>query len=458
MAVGGGGAALASFDGIVWTYQPTGIPDDLYGIAWSGYQFLMVGLNDARMVVASPWGDHRVLASNRWTMIGLPAAPESPGTVQSVFGATLPGVYETDWVAWRRETAADQYVKLTLNDPLTLGVGYWLRQYGANPVNLTVTGSATPVVTTNANCRSLTGCYEIPLTAPASGNPLYNLIGMPFPYPVGWWEVRVEVDGDAYALDAAQAAGYVQRTYWVWNGNSYDTYDDATPGMIGLLQPWQGVWVQVNPASLGHTVKLLIPRIPKYSRIPSPVPPASGWELALDWLIAPAVAEPMVPDDRSWYVRLIAEEPSRVMRDRNNVLGQLADSAVDRDVHDLPKLAPFDQPYLTVVFPHADWGKNAGDYASDYRPDHEFGNPGRPAADWRFEIRTDQAGYPVRLRWEGPPDVLSRSELLDEDTGARYRADDPVYLRDGAPATMITPVRRFIWRYNGQPGRWQSQR
>ena len=209
--------------------------------------------------------------------------------------------------------------------------------------------------------------------------------------------------------------------------------------------------MQVNVASFGHTVKLLLPRIPKYGHASPPASAPDGWARALDWLIAPAAAEPATAE-QAWYVRLIAEEPTLGLRDRNSVLGQLADGAVGYDPHDLPELAPFGAPFLTVVFPHPDWGPRAGDYASDYRPDRDTSTSGRPAAVWRFELRADQAGYPARLRWEGPPEVLSRLELLDEDTGARYPADDPVFLRDGVPATLTAPVRRFTWRYRGQPG------
>jgi hypothetical protein len=65
------------------------------------------------------------------------------------------------------------------------------------------------LVTTNPNCRSTVGCYEITLTAPTSGV-LYNQISFPLPYPVGWWDVVVEVDGNAYTPSAANA--FVNKT------------------------------------------------------------------------------------------------------------------------------------------------------------------------------------------------------------------------------------------------------
>ena len=476
MVVGGEGVVLTSTNGLTWSLQQTGT-NSLFGVSWSGSEFTAMGGNNAILPFARPWGDDKPLTGQAWAMIGLPATPDDPGTVESVFGASLTGVYGTDWVVWERD-AADQYVPLAFTDLLKPGTGYWIKKNSADSTHLTVTGVAPSAVTTNANCPSLAGCYEIALTAPSTGDYRYNLVGMPFPYPVGWWEARLEVTTPAnqttlYTLDAAQT--YVQGNYWIWDGNDYAVYDSVTPGMVGLLQPWQGVWIKVYAASQGHTLKLLVPAMPKYSQAPPAAPvvaqnpaPASGWSWLLDWLIAPAAAEPVAPPSglaereasraannqalqtgQAWYVRLIAEEPTTPMQTRNSVLGQLPDSLAGYDAHDLPKLAPFGQPWLSVAFPHPDWGKQAGDYASDYRPNYAA-QPGLPADTWRFEIRTDQAGYPVRLRWEGSPAVLARSELVDEDTGARYPASDPGALQDGIPATMTTPVRRFTWIYAGQ--------
>ena len=310
------------------------------------------------------------------------------------------------------------------------------------------------MVTGNPNCPTAAGCYEIALTAPPGSTSRYTLLGMPFPYPVGWWDVRLQVDGVGYTLNNP-ANVYAAPTYWLWNGNGYDSYDGTTPGMVGILQPWQGFWMQVHPASQGHSLKLLIPPIPKYGFTPPALipaitqSPASPGFRALDWLMAPAAAE-SASANPAWYVRLIAEEPTRPMRDRNNVFGQSATAAVGHDPHDLPKMAPFSPPFLNVVFPHPDWGLKAGDYASDYRPNHHNQGRGLPAETWHFEIRTDRADYAVKLRWEGPPEILSRSVLVDDDTGIRYPASDPVILDKGIPLTMTAPIRHFTWVFAGQ--------
>jgi hypothetical protein len=457
LIVGSGGAAFSSPDSNAWIAQTSGTGQDLYGVIWAGSQFIAVGNNNTISPITVQSTSAKVLNSNIWATIALPVTPAAPGTVQSVLGGGLNGIYDTDWVVWGYDAATHQSHKLAVTDPLTPGLGYWIRKDSPGSASLTVTGTATPVVPGNPTCPAAAGCYEIALTAPTGAESYYLLFGMPFAYPVGWWDVRLEVDGVGYLLNAP-ANVYVAPSYWLWNGNGYDSYDGVTPGMVGILQPWQGFWIQIHPASQGHTLKLLIPPIPKYGfTYPSTLPtvaqrpaPASPGFRALDWLIAPAAAA-SEPDHPAWYVRLIAEEPTQPMRDRNNVFGQLSAAAPGYDRHDLPKLAPFSPPSLSVVFPHPDWGQNAGDYASDYRPNHATQSPGLPADRWHFEIRSDQSGYAVRLRWEGPPDILNRSELIDEDTGSRYPANDPAILQNGVPVAMTAPIRHFTWVYAGQP-------
>jgi len=172
-------------------------------------------------------------------MIGLPAVPTS-ATVPEVFSDALGANYPADWVMYRRNYAPLQYQQLALGDSVTQGTGYWIKNTTGDATLSLAAGTATAPLTTTHCPPSNVGCYVIPLTAAASGN-RYNLIGMPFPYPVGWWDAQVEVNGAAYPLGSTEANTYVDPTYWVWNGADYDVYDVTTPGLIGMLQPWQGV-------------------------------------------------------------------------------------------------------------------------------------------------------------------------------------------------------------------------
>jgi hypothetical protein len=159
-------------------------------------------------------------------------------------------------------------------------------------------------------------------------------------------------------------------------------------------------------------------------------------------------------EGREWYLRLNVDEPATGYRDHNSVLGQLLGARNGRDPRDLAELPPFGTPYLTLVFPHAEWGASAGDYASDFRSAQRLsgGNPvpGLPAADWAFEIRTDRPGTPVVLTWEGPPEILQRSRLIDRTSGRTLFPTAKVNAQ-GYRVTLTTGKGAFTWRYLGQP-------
>ncbi|MCP4656061.1 MAG: hypothetical protein GY856_11665 [bacterium] len=140
---------------------------------------------------------------------------------------------------------------------------------------------------------------------------------------------------------------------------------------------------------------------------------------------------------RSWSVRLIVE--SGDLRDSANVLGQLPGAADGYDYHDLAEPAPFSRRYLSVVFPHDDWGDYAADYSSDFRaPDSPLGTA------WRFDVIGAGFDQAVTLRWEAQGIPLRGWWLVDEETGERIRAEP-----GGSHTFTMTGSRRsFRWRKN----------
>jgi len=159
-------------------------------------------------------------------------------------------------------------------------------------------------------------------------------------------------------------------------------------------------------------------------------------------------------EGREWYLRLKVDEPATGYRDHNSVLGQMLTAQNGPDPHDLGELPPFATPYLTLVFPHPDWGTAAGDYATDFRAAQRLNSRGKPvaglpAADWTFEIRTDRPGTPVVLTWEGPPEILQRSRLIDRATGRTLIPTAKAYAT-GYRVTLTSGKGTFTWRYLGQ--------
>jgi len=145
---------------------------------------------------------------------------------------------------------------------------------------------------------------------------------------------------------------------------------------------------------------------------------------------------------REWYVRLIVAAPAEKLEDAGNLLGQLADAQTGFDEHDLPELPPPEfGPFLSLVFPHPEWGQPDADYGTDYHPLSR----GRQQDSWTFEIRSNDPGRDLVLSWQGPMQILARSVLVDSATGQKILAVKGSY-RLGA---LGGGSRTFEWRYTG---------
>ncbi len=212
------------------------------------------------------------LVADRWTMVGLPCAPDaSADTVEELFGDTLdPNNYYYRWVVYKRDEANDDYVRLDLADTVVQGTGYWILSLDNSYWDATGSLTSYPV-TLAQGCSDPEGCYEINLTPPENNETTrFNLVGHPGNVPVNWGGARFVVSGTVYSPNRAESNGYASKSIWKYNGNGYDTYDDNTPGMEGELNSHEGIWVQLLGDSSGETVKLLIPVNSVLSDPPAP--------------------------------------------------------------------------------------------------------------------------------------------------------------------------------------------
>ncbi len=231
--------------------------------------FLLVGLviaplalNQGRLTFAdaeAQCGQGATSVNNQWAMVSASCAPSTP-TVQGVFADDPFAAYGTDWMVLDRDEINESYIALNLNSSIFQGVGYWLKSISGSNIPWDVDGVVTPVVN-SAACPSSHGCFEIPLIAPASaGLNRKNMIGHPFPDTVPWADVRIVVGTNVYTPAQAAANNILTNTIWKFNGSSYDAYDDATPGQIGMLNAYDGFWVEVLDGAISQTTKLLIPK------------------------------------------------------------------------------------------------------------------------------------------------------------------------------------------------------
>lgn len=401
----------------------------------------------------SPCGNGIAYTTGQWQQFALPCVPSaSPASIANVLGnaatdvVNLPdGTYGSKWTLYGRNATNSGNVQLAKTATLASEAGYWFKSLTA-PIDgklQIAAGTATPVETGITGCQSANGCAVIPV---ATGTAAARMIGNPFPYNVDWSQVRVRVgglDGQVYTPSEADAAQLVDKQIWIWNGASYETWDDdADPGN---LQYFKSFFIKVMTTGVGKTIDLLIPAAA--SSVPMTALPtgfaerlaatARAWSGAvLDWLIPPAAADEPAA---GWKVRLRVENPKTGAKARA-LLGQRAGAEPGYDPADLTALAPFASPYLTLVFPQPGWGANKGDYGSDFRPADGV------AEQWNLDLRGNPVGSQVVLRWEGDPAVLARSRLIDGKTV--IDPANPAYA-NGYPLTLKTSIRALRWEYLG---------
>jgi len=428
-----------------------------------------------------------------WVMLSLPCVPARPtvsgvlGTnsitalLDSNYGINETGVDPVDKIGWIIETrdvlgaastAIPSLERLLISSPMNVGTGYWYKSYiAANGLKLIMDQDSTPTITDTDvahGCYSSFGCKAIRVGVNNGSSNRYNMVGNPFPYNVDWSQVRIRVDGNSATLTpaAAEAAGWLQDSINIWNGNTYDATNSTTalasytsPTSLSLspnLLYFQSFWVNVYKKSFGHTIELLIPALPStYSfnqslpaKLESVATVAMPWYLAwLDFVVPPAVADqaPTVKQKplanaADWSIRLKVNNPVTGWKDHNNALGQFSDALIGYDRYDIVKMAPFSTPYLSLVFPHSGWGANAGDYATDFHPNS------LKEQTWTFEVRAMPVGSKVFLSWKGSPALLKRSQLIEVATGKIIVPSDPLWAKKGYPLTLNAPAQSYIWK------------
>lgn len=352
------------------------------------------------------------LSLGDWRQISMSCdQTEGNRTLGEVFGDDLDGVYETDWIVKHVDPVTGINITPALTDPLEIGKGYWIKtNMSAQMVENEGIDNEEVEFPLEAADTDGTGC--------GTSAGLCNMVGHPHKFDVCWADIEWIDGGSSLDLATADPASACQGASAVANGciasrvaykflsGAYAPFDGTTPGMEGTLKPWDGFWVSAAKDDL----KIKIPATTSNCG-------------------APELGD-------GWFIRLIAT--SGDLEDPANVFGQLADSVDGYDSHDLLDLPPL-SPYLTVAFPHPDWGDHADDYTSDY---HALRLESEPDA-WTFEVRSSDPAAEVTLRWEGPESRLLGSILTDLETG-----EEVAVAPDGSYTfTMSGPTRSFHWGY-----------
>ncbi len=147
-----------------------------------------------------------------------------------------------------------------------------------------------------------------------------------------------------------------------------------------------------------------------------------------------------------WSIRIAAQQGAA--RDEHNFASASTTASAGWDRRDRPE-PPVIGDYVSVSFPHPEWGEPSTRFRHDTRPEPTDGDV------WPIEVRT-RTFDPVELRFEGLDDVPVRFKvwLLDERSGVRQNLrEDPTYTLAGPgeehPATLSLAVGTEQFMTNG---------
>lgn len=386
------------------------------------------------------------LAQNQWHLISpLPLDGGGGGTVGEIVGndvlagnldsAIYGNATANGWIMYQHNALTNLYETLTIDSPLTVGRGYWLKTLAANQ-SFTVSGNANSVT---------------PIDLEAAPNPAdgrSNMLGHPYDYNVCWNDAQISNDnfttfetpttadpGNICDTDPADPTCILSRKMYKWNGAAYQTFDGTTPGAEGVLEPFDGFFVKVFKPGY----QLQIPATPSCQGVTAAAQATLARALKTtdgsDPESASAAKKVRNPDE--WNIRLTVSAEG--LTDPGNLIGRLNDSRDGHDAHDLDERPADFNPHLTLVFPHHDWGDHAGDYTTDYRALER--NP-TGVTDWDFEIRSDQLRT-ITLTWDiDNQDIRNHSRLIDVENNVTIKPKKVNHYT----IPMMGTTHRFTWR------------
>ena len=381
-----------------------------------------------------PCNESFTLVQNQWQMFtpGCSLGISTIATVAEALGDDHTGAYLSTWVVYEWDAANGVYHKLVSTDELETGRGYWIYSTEADHL-VDLEGQ-------------FNGAPDILLSGSVTGR--QNLIGHPFDYSVKWEDVQIIDDDDDGAgpevevirtLADAVSEGLVDVTFHKRECGTYEPYDIDGFGMVGYLNPSDGIWVK----AYDDGIRLRVPAIEATAPTPDPCPAAAtlvnevtsavyAESAALEFVRTTEVVEAeteseyVIENDGSWYARIIVE--SGKYRDKGNVFGQRPGALKGQDPRDLEELAPFGDTYLTVVFPHEDWDPEPWAYTTDFHPTTK-----KPQGEWIFAVHSSVDLEEIGMRLEGPESILMKGKLRDLETGKQVKFRDGIYTFAASP-------------------------
>ena len=202
------------------------------------------------------------ISNNTWQVLSMPYSPPNGATVEDIFADDIPGRYKKHWYLYRYEAASGNYSLMELDDQPVQGEAYWILQNTGKQVTVDMPeGSYSRTRQDDPVCPPHRTCFRQPLQADPY-KPLYHFVGNPFPAPISWQSIRVSAEGTLCSaqsggcnLREAREAGLVNAHGWAFLHGKNRRLEEG-----GILQPWQGFWLQALPGAAEAAPEISIVR------------------------------------------------------------------------------------------------------------------------------------------------------------------------------------------------------
>ncbi len=277
-----------------------------------------------------------------WNMLGLPVIPSGASDPRSLFADDMEPFY-----TFAYNSNIFEYYEASASwgvpSAVQRGKGYIL--YGFSACQVDVSGS------------SSTGTVTLELTNTNSNG--WHLLGNPYAATIDWND----------NAEVSRGTG-ISDVYYRWTGNQYQYYPGG--GMTNDIGMWQGFWVRTSTD--GAQITFTHPGTSKEAQSAgSPYP------------------------DIAWRMQIKAESGNAL--DTYNFIGMAESSARGYDDGDIFELAPLNNEFISLYFPHQEWQTNAGNYTQDIRPVLQSASD---TEEWTLSVAAKSSDTSVKLTWEIP--------------------------------------------------------
>ena len=378
---------------ITWTVRPTGTvagPVTIM-IQVSGSPGLQKTVSRS---ITIPATYHKAVI-NGWQMISVPyelkdARPES---ALLPYDSVTDQILTSDLQALQWDADANDYKMVTSILP---GDGFWLKFDDSSIIEFTLKAPGT----TTTNATPLPSNQSLPIELKAG----WNQFGNPYLYPIVWGRVKVLSSSQVGPISIEDAAnrGWIRRTvYWFDANKGVNGEYGFSSNPLTQLLPWQGCWIKaITPC------QLIIPPVEQIGAY-------SSYSSSSLSRMASAISGSAALVVDGWKLELKARAGDTITGSGCiGVDSRASDSYNPEDVEQPPHMSD----YVTVTFPHQNWGANSGGFIQDVR--RSGGNK-----VWDVEVATDKVNSDVVITWPGISGVPKNCRLRLEDIETGVRKD-----------------------------------